>query len=111
MVLAGFVVFIGCASTGAGKVAGGKTGTATASAQGFHGLVTVTITVENGKLVSAAADGPGETPGIGQRAITSLPDQMVQKNTVEVDGLSGATLTANAILEAAKAAEAEIAGK
>ena len=109
-VLTSLLVFGGCASQGgAGQGGGkGKSGTATASAPGFFGDVTVTVTMENGKIVKVEADGPNETQGIGSRAIMMLPDQMVQKNSVEVDGVSGASMTSDGIKEAARAAVAEI---
>jgi uncharacterized protein with FMN-binding domain len=98
-----------CASTGgaAGASSGGASGTASATAQGFGGPVTVTVTVENGKITGVEADGPGETQGIGSRAIANLPGAIVAANSVEVDGISGASVTSQAI----KAAVQEALGK
>ena len=75
-----------------------------ASAKGFGGDVTVALTVEDGKLVSVVVTGDNETTGIGSRAIELMPQMMLAANSVEVDGVSGATFTSNAILAAAKAA-------
>jgi len=105
--LAGFLIFAGCASQGGGAVKG-KSGTATASAQGFGGEAKVTVTMENGRIVKAEAAGPAETEAIGGRAIMMLPGMMVAKNTVEVDSISGASMTSEGIRQAARKAVAEI---
>jgi len=73
----------------------------TAAAKGFGGDVTVTLTIENGAIVGASAEGAGETPGIGTNAIDKLPAQMAELNAVELEAVSGATVTSNAILAAA----------
>ena len=77
---------------------------ATGTAMGFGGEVTVTLTVEDGKVVAAEATGANETPGVGGQAIEKLPQAMVEAGGIEVDGLAGATFSSNAILAAAKAA-------
>ncbi len=82
----------------------GVSGTFEGSAQGFQGEVKVTLTLENGVLVAASAEGEEETPDIGGRALELMPQAMVAANSVEVDTISGATLTSNGILEAAGAA-------
>ena len=106
LILSCFMVLTGCVTKG--SIAGGATGTATASAQGFYGPVTVTIIVENGWLTSVEAEGPNETPGIGSRALTNIPAQMKLKNTLDADIISGATITSQAIIAAAKEAAAQI---
>ena len=84
--------------------------TATASAQGFGGAVEVTVTVKDGAVIDVVAVGDGETPGVGSRAIEQLPGAMVEAGSVEVDGVSGATVTSTALLSAAKAAYNEASG-
>ncbi len=76
----------------------------TGTAKGFGGDVTVTLTVENGVITAAKAEGADETPGVGTPALEQLPAAMVAGNTVNVDIVSGATFTSNAVIEAAKAA-------
>lgn len=78
--------------------------TATATATGFGGEVTVTIALKDGVLTDVAIEGPSETEGIGSRAVELLGASMVAANSVEIDGVSGATVTSNAILAAAKEA-------
>ena len=83
---------------------------ATGTAVGFGGAVTVTLNVEDGKIVAASAVGENETPAIGGQALEKLPQAMVEANSVEVDGVSGATMSSAAILSAAKQAYDQIAG-
>lgn len=81
-----------------------ETVTGTGTAKGFGGDVTVTLTVTDGVITGVTAEGANETAGIGSVAIEKLPAAMVEGNTVNVDAISGATLTSNGVLEAAKAA-------
>ena len=85
----------------------GGDGTYSATAKGLGGDVTVTLTIENSALTDVTAEGPNETQGIGSRALESMPPDMLSKNSVEVDGVSGATVTSNAILQAAADALAQ----
>ena len=82
----------------------------TGTAMGFGGQVTVTLDVEDGKVVAAEATGEDETPGIGGVAIEELPQAMVESGSVEVEGLTGATFSSNAVLSAAKQAYEEATG-
>ena len=81
-----------------------ETDIATGTAKGFGGDVTVTVTVTDGVITEVVAEGPNETEGIGSKAIEALPAQIVESNSLNLDVISGATFTSNAILEAAAAA-------
>ena len=83
-----------------------KSGTGTA--QGYGGEVTVTLTAEDGKLTDVVIEGPNETQGVGSMAVEQMPALMLEANSVEIDGVAGATFTSTAILEAAKIALAEL---
>ncbi len=74
--------------------------TYSATAKGYGGDVTVTITVENGKMTDAEASGPDESEGVGTRAIEQLPSLILAQGTPEVEGISGATMSSNAIKQA-----------
>jgi len=76
----------------------------TGTADGFGGPVDVTVTVEDGKIVSVEATGAKETEGIGSLALEQLPAKIVEANSVEVDVVSGATYTSKAILAAVSSA-------
>lgn len=67
--------------------------TSTATAPGFEETVTVTLTVADGVLtkVTATTSKRGET--IGKPALEKMPLEMVKRNSVDVDTVSGATGT------------------
>ena len=79
----------------------------TASAKGFGGDVTVTVTIEDGRITDVAAEGVSETPALGGEAMPKLAQAIVEAQTPYVDTVSGATLTSNAVIEAAATACAE----
>ena len=80
----------------------GNDGTYTATALGMGGDVTVTMTIQNGKIKDVKAVGEHETQGLGGEVIKELPGKIVKAQSADIDGISGATLTSNAILSAAK---------
>ena len=85
----------------------GVSGTFSAEAAGQGGAsnpVKVTITLEDSKITDVKAEGPGETEGIGSKAIEALPPQIVSTGSIQVDAVTGATVTSNAIMTAAAAA-------
>ena len=93
----------GCGSKSA-STAGGVSGDFTGTAKGMGGDVTVTLTLEDGKITGCTAEGKDETPGIGTLALEQLPAQIAETDSIAVDGVSTATITSNAIKEAAAAA-------
>ena len=93
----------GCGSKPA-STAGGVSGDFTGTAKGMGGDVTVTLTLEDGKITGCTAEGKDETPGIGTLALEQLPAQIAETGSIAVDGVSTATITSNAIKEAAAAA-------
>lgn len=85
--------------------------TYTAEAPGFGGAVTVTLTVEDGKITDATVTGDSETPEVGGAALEPLAAQLVAAGNAEIDGVTGATFTSNAVKEAAAAALAQQGGE
>ncbi len=80
--------------------------TGTATAKGFGGDVTVSITLVDGEIAYVEMTGDGETAGIGGNIINEWPEAFVNANGI-VDTYTGATfaqITRNGVLEAAKAA-------
>ncbi|MDO4548017.1 MAG: FAD-binding protein [Clostridia bacterium] len=75
-------------------------GTYTASAQGM-GTVTVTMTFSGDAITDVRIDGAGETAGIGSVAIEELAGQIMRTQSVQVDTISAATITSNAVIQAA----------
>ena len=78
----------------------------TGTAKGFASDVTVTATVDDGVITSITIDANGETAGFGQRTMedTDYQAQFIGKTLPlkdgDVDVLSGATFTSNAVVEA-----------
>lgn len=86
-------------------------GTYTATAQGFGGDVTVTITVDAESITEVIIEGDSETQGIGSKAVEQLPEAILNAQSAEVDGVSGATITSKAIQTAIAQALAEAKGE
>ena len=86
-----------------GKTASNGT-TSVGTAKGFGGDVTVTLTLADGKITGCTAEGKDETEGVGSTAIDQLPGAIAESGSIAVDGVAGATVTSNAIKEAAAAA-------
>ena len=86
-----------------GKTASKGT-TSVGTAKGFGGDVTVTLTLADGKITGCTAEGKDETEGVGSTAIDQLPGAIAESGSIAVDGIAGATVTSNAIKEAAAAA-------
>ncbi len=88
----------------------GISGTAVGTAQGFGGEVSVTLTLEDGRITEAVITGPNETPGIGAVIVADYGADFVEQNAV-VDAYTGATYagyTRSAVMEAADKALREL---
>ena len=95
----------GCgAKSNSASSAAGVSGDFTGTAKGMGGDVTVTLTLTDSKITGCTAEGKDETPGIGTMALEQLPGQIAETGSIAVDGVSGATITSDAIKEAAAAA-------
>ena len=79
-------------------------GTYEKSARGFGGDCTVTLTVSDNEITDVIIDGSSETENIGSFAVTLLQKSILENQTTKVDAISGATVTSNAILNAANQA-------
>ena len=90
------------ASSTAASSEAGYTGTQTASATGM-GDLSVTLTFENGVVTDCEIDASNETPDIGQVAAEDLAQAIVDGNTPNVDAVASATITSDAVVEAAQA--------
>lgn len=86
--------------------------TVTAEAQGFGGPVSVTLTVDTatGGVVDVQISGPEETPDRGGRAVANMQAAMVESGSIDVNAVAGATVTSDAILDAATQAYNEAMG-
>ncbi|MCR5088208.1 MAG: FAD-dependent oxidoreductase [Oscillospiraceae bacterium] len=82
-----------------------------ASAPGFGGTVTVRLTLDGEKVVAAAVEGAGETPTVGGLALEQYRESLIGVTAAEeIDGVSGATFSSNAVRNAAAAIFAQASG-
>ena len=95
---------IGCGGKSNSTSSAGVSGDFTGTAKGMGGDVTVTLTLTDSKITGCTAGGVDETQGIGTLALDQLPGQIAETGSIAVDGVTGATITSDAIKEAAAAA-------
>ncbi len=84
-------------------------GTYSASAQGI-GNVTVTITVDANTITDVVIDSSEETANIGGAAAEELKPAILEKQSAELDNISGATVTTDAVKKALADAIAQAEG-
>lgn len=85
-------------------------GTYSASADGINGPVTVTMTFDETSITDVVIDASGETAEIGGAAADTLAQQIMDGQAAEIDGVSGATLTSNAVKKASTQCIAQAKG-
>ena len=77
--------------------------TFTKEVPGMHGPLTVELTLEDGKITDAKMTDSMETPGMGDAAAECVLSQIVENQSLDVDMLTGATVTSRIVLNAATA--------
>lgn len=75
-------------------------GTYEGKANGYGGEVTATVVLSANRIESIMCTGDKETESIGYAAITELPKEIISKQSVQVDAITGATVTSIAVKEA-----------
>lgn len=80
------------------EVDGGyKDGVYTGTGKGNGGDVTVEVTVEGGNIVKIELKDHKETPGIFEGAEAGVSNEIIKTQSTDVESVSGATLTSEAI--------------
>lgn len=99
----------GCASGGAAvtpaaetPASTAETATYTASGQGKMGPVTVAVTFAGSTIADVTVTEQQETQGVADPALEQIPAAVVERQSVALDAISGATCTSNAILDAVR---------
>ena len=83
----------------------GGTSEYTGTAKGYGGDITAKVKVDkNNKITEITIDAPSETPGIGGDAAPKVSQSIVDKQSLNVDTVSGATVTSKAVIEAVRSA-------
>jgi fumarate reductase flavoprotein subunit len=86
-------------------------GVYTAEANGFGGPVKVALTIgEQGGIADVQIQGQAETPDVGGAAMPLLAKKILNSQSADIDGISSATFTSNAVKEAAAKALTLAAG-
>lgn len=85
-------------------------GTYEAQAEGLNGPVKIEVTFSEDRIEKIEVKEHQETPKISDGAIAQIPEAIVEGQTLNVDVVSGATYTSNAILEATADAVAQAGG-
>ena len=80
---------------------GASAETFTKEVPGMHGPLTVEMTLEDGKITDAQMTASMETPGMGDEAAKFVLSQIVENQSLDVDLLTGATVTSRIVLNAA----------
>ena len=78
-------------------------GTFAGEGAGKGGMIQVEVTVANGEIAAINVVSHGETPGFAD-ALDTVGAAMIAKNQVDVDGVTGATLSSNGLKAAVTAA-------
>ena len=88
-----------------------KPGTYTASAQGIASEVTVTMTFDAESITDVEIDVSGETPDIGGAIGEDMAKAILDAQSADVDAVTGATVTSDAIRQAAADCISQASGK
>lgn len=78
-----------------GSVAMAETYSATGN--GYHGEMTVDVTIENGTITDVALGDNHETNVVIDRAFPVIRERILEANTADVDSVSAATFSSYAI--------------
>ncbi|MBQ8137221.1 MAG: FAD-dependent oxidoreductase, partial [Clostridia bacterium] len=89
---------------------GAADGTYTASGEGKDGPVVVETTFEGGKITSVVVTEQNETPEIARLPLEQIPAAIVKAGAWDVDSVTGATITSDAIKAAVKDAIVQAGG-
>ncbi len=85
-------------------------GVFTGAAMGMGGELTVELTIDKGAMTDLKVTKHAETAGISDPALEQVPAAILEAQSVEVDSVSGATITSKAIMDATAAALAAAQG-
>lgn len=73
-----------------------------------RGEVKVKVTMDGDKIANIQVLSHSETPGISDPALDAIPKAILEKQSADVDAVSNATQTSNAIMEAVKDALSQV---
>ena len=86
-------------------------GTYEGTAEGISSTVKVTMTFSDSAVTDVVVDTSGETASFGAAAADELREQLLSAGSAEIDGVSGSTITSDAVMKAAKSCYAQAKGE
>ncbi|MFR1494728.1 MAG: FAD-binding protein [Faecalibacterium sp.] len=86
-------------------------GTYEGTAEGISSTVKVTMTFSDSAVTDVVVDTSGETASFGAAAADELREQLLAAGSAEIDGVSGSTITSDAVMKAAKSCYAQAKGE
>ena len=86
-------------------------GTYEGTAEGISSTVKVTMTFSDSAVTNVVVDTSGETASYGAAAADQLKEQLLAAGSAEIDGVSGSTVTSDAVMKAAKSCFAQAKGE
>ena len=86
-------------------------GTYEGTAEGISSTVKVTMTFSDSAVTDVVVDTSGETASYGAAAADQLKEQLLAAGSAEIDGVSGSTITSEAVMKAAKSCYAQAKGE
>ena len=86
-------------------------GTYEGTAEGISSTVKVTMTFSDSAVTDVVVDTSGETASFGAAAADELREQLMAAGSAEIDGVSGSTITSDAVMKAAKSCYAQAKGE
>ena len=86
-------------------------GTYEGTAEGISSTVKVTMTFSDSAVTDVVVDTSGETASYGAAAADQLKEQLLSSANGEIDGVSGSTITSDAVMKAAKNCFAQAKGE
>ena len=98
-------------STASGAVGQYIPGTYEGTAEGISSTVKVTMTFSDSAVTDVVVDTSGETASFGAAAADELREQLLSAGSAEIDGVSGSTITSDAVMKAAKSCYAQAKGE
>lgn len=105
-----------CNTAGSSTAASGAAGTYIpgtyeGTAEGISSTVKVTMTFSDSAVTDVVVDTSGETASYGAAAADQLREQLMAAGSAEIDGVSGSTITSDAVMKAAKSCYAQARGE
>lgn len=86
-------------------------GTYEGTAEGISSTVKVTMTFSDSAVTDVVVNTSGETASYGAAAADQLREQLMAAGSAEIDGVSGSTITSDAVMKAAKSCYAQARGE